>query len=145
METHPLLKLTVADPERRGAAVTLLKVVDEDVTDTDIHARIIARSKQLLGMRASPIRMASTSPASTAARYVNAFPGTPGDYPRLGRRHPRARRRRRTAGEPAIRLSAPPKIVVLEEELAKKGVTVRSPCQSGQAVRKDDPDRAYTC
>ena len=40
---HPLLELGVAEPERRGAAVTLLKVNDKDISDAAIHARIIAR------------------------------------------------------------------------------------------------------
>ncbi|HTH07617.1 MAG TPA: hypothetical protein VL916_17190, partial [Ilumatobacteraceae bacterium] len=37
---HPMLELGVAEPERRGAAVTLLKVNDRDITDPAIHARV---------------------------------------------------------------------------------------------------------
>ncbi|NKF33949.1 hypothetical protein HER21_46830, partial [Pseudomonas sp. BGM005] len=48
VKSHPLLSLTVTDAERRGAAVTLLKVEDDGISDAGIHARIIARSKQLL-------------------------------------------------------------------------------------------------
>ncbi|TIT82502.1 MAG: phosphoglycerate dehydrogenase, partial [Mesorhizobium sp.] len=44
-----VLRLSVPDPERRGAAVTLLKVVDPALESSGLHTRIIARSKQLLG------------------------------------------------------------------------------------------------
>ena len=66
--------------ERRGAAVTLLKVNDKDITDAAIHARIIARSKQILGYEGLTHPDGSHERGLDVARYVNAFPGTPGDY-----------------------------------------------------------------
>lgn len=75
LANQDLLQPGVEMPERRGAAVTLLKVNDPEITDPDIHAKIIALSKDLLGY----IGLAD-EPGLDAARYVNAFPGTPGDY-----------------------------------------------------------------
>ncbi len=140
--SHPLLSLTVTDPERRGAAVTLLKVEDGGITDPDIHARIIARSKQLLGYEGITHPNGEYEPGLDAARYVNASrarPATTG----LGRRHPRA-------GDVVALLEnlqyayLRAKIVVLEEELAKQGVTFEAPAKADGPVRKDDPERAYT-
>src|SRR5690606_11253442 len=37
VKSHPLFSLTVADAERRGAAVTLLKVEDAGITDPAVH------------------------------------------------------------------------------------------------------------
>ena len=67
-------------PKKRGAAVTLLAVNDPDVTDPVIHARIIARSKQLLGYEGLTHPNGEYETALDAARYINAFPNTPGDY-----------------------------------------------------------------
>lgn len=75
LANQDLLQPGVEMPERRGAAVTLLKVNDPEITDPDTHAKIIALSKDLLGY----IGLAD-EPGLDAARYVNAFPGTPGDY-----------------------------------------------------------------
>ncbi len=143
VERHPMLSLTVADPERRGAAVTLLKVEDDGVTDPDIHARIIARSKQLLGYEGLTRPNGEYEPGLDAARYVNAFPGTPGDYRAWvgGIREP--------ADVVALLENLQyaylrAKIVVLEEELAKNGVTFEAPAKTVGAVRKDDRARAYT-
>ncbi len=77
---HPLLELGVADPERRGCAVTLLKIRDADTTDGSIQARILARSKQILGYEGVTHPDGTYEPGLDVARYVNAFPGTPGDY-----------------------------------------------------------------
>ncbi|ULJ77105.1 phosphoglycerate dehydrogenase [Rhizobium sp. C104] len=142
VKSHPLLSLAVTDAERRGAAVTLLKVED-DVTDAGIHARIIARSKQLLGYEGITHPNGEYEPGLDAARYVNAFPGTPGDYRAWvgGIREP----------EDVVALLENlqyaylrAKIVVLEEELAKSGVTFEAPVKADGAVRKDDPNHAYT-
>ena len=119
---NPLFALGVADPERRGAAVTLLKVVDPDVTDAGLHARIIARSKQLLGFDGITHPNGEHEPGLDVARYVNAFPGTPGDF------------RAWIGGiRPVSDIVAlldnlcyayhRARIVVLEEELAAAGVT----------------------
>ncbi|MBN9054895.1 MAG: phosphoglycerate dehydrogenase [Rhizobiales bacterium] len=143
VKTHPLFSLTVTDAERRGAAVTLLKVEDTGITDPGIHARIIARSKQLLGYEGITHPNGEYEPGLDAARYVNAFPGTPGDYRAWvgGIREP----------EDVVALLENlqyaylrAKVVVLEEELAKSSVTFEAAARSGEAVRKDDPSRAYT-
>ncbi|MGI9462387.1 MAG: NAD(P)-dependent oxidoreductase, partial [Aestuariivirgaceae bacterium] len=76
---HPLFELGVSQAERRGAAVTLLKVSDADITDADIHNRIIQRSKQLLGYEGITHPNGGHEAGLDVARYVNAFPGTPGD------------------------------------------------------------------
>jgi len=142
VKSHPLLSLTVTDADRRGAAVTLLKVED-DITDAGIHARIIARSKQLLGYEGITHPNGEYEPGLDAARYVNAFPGTPGDYRAWvgGIREP----------EDVVALLENlqyaylrAKIVVLEEELAKNGVTFDAAAKAAGAVRKDDPNHAYT-
>lgn len=141
--SHPLMSLTVTDPERRGAAVTLLKIEDDGIVDPAIHARIIARSKQLLGYEGITHPNGEYEPGLDAARYVNAFPGTPGDYRAWvgGIREP----------EDVVALLENlqyaylrAKIVVLEEELAKEGVTFAAPATTSGPVRKDDPERAYT-
>ncbi|MBX5068598.1 NAD(P)-dependent oxidoreductase [Rhizobium lentis] len=143
VKSHPLLSLAVADAERRGAAVTLLKVDDADITDAAIHARIIARSKQLLGYEGITHPNGEYEPGLDAARYVNAFPGTPGDYRAWvgGIREP----------DDVVALLENlqyaylrAKIVVLEEELEKHGVTFEAPVKAEGAVRKDDPNRIYT-
>lgn len=69
----------VADETRRGAAVTLLKVVDKDFP-TEIIARIVARSKQLLGYEGITHANGEYEPGLDVARHINAYPGTPGDY-----------------------------------------------------------------
>ncbi|MGF6177982.1 NAD(P)-dependent oxidoreductase [Ensifer sp. 4252] len=142
VQRHPLLSLSVADAERRGAAVTLLTVRDDGISEPDIHARIIARSKQLLGYEGITHPNGEYEPGLDAARYVNAFPGTPGDYRAWigGIREP----------EDVVALLENlqyaylrAKIVVLEEELAKQGVIFERQETSGGPVRKDDPARAY--
>lgn len=143
VKAHPLFSLTVTDAERRGAAVTLLKVEDGGITDPAIHARIIARSKQLLGYEGITHPNGEHERGLDAARYVNAFPGTPGDYRAWvgGIREP----------EDVVALLENlqyaylrAKIVVLEEDLAKEGVTFEPASEAGAAMRKDDPARAYT-
>jgi phosphoserine aminotransferase len=80
VEKHPLFELGVRDPSRRGAAVTLLKVVDPQVRDPAIHARIIAKAKQLLGYEGLTHANSDHEPGLDVARYINTFPGTPGDF-----------------------------------------------------------------
>ena len=141
--SHPLFSLTVTEAERRGAAVTLLKIEDAGVTDPGIHARILARSKQLLGYEGVTHPNGDYECGLDAARYVNAFPGTPGDYRAWvgGIREP----------EDVVALLENlqyaylrAKIVVLEEELAQNGVTFAPAAGTDGPVRKDDPARAYT-
>ncbi|OWK20323.1 hypothetical protein AJ88_31185 [Mesorhizobium amorphae CCBAU 01583] len=125
-----------------AAGGKLLKVEDDGITDPGIHARIIARSKQLLGYEGITHPNGEYEPGLDAARYVNAFPGTPGDYRAWvgGIREP----------EDIVALLENlqyaylrAKIVVLEEELAKNGVTFEAQAETGGGVRKDDPARAY--
>ncbi len=80
VEKNPLFSLVVEDSEKRGAAVTLLKVNDGDISTSDLHGRIIARSKQVLGYEGVTHPNGDHEIGRDAAPYVNAFPGTPGDY-----------------------------------------------------------------
>ncbi len=137
-----LLAPGVEDVERRGAAVTLLAVNDPDITDADTHADIVARSKQLLGYEGLTHPNGDYEAPLDAARYVNAFPGTPGDYRAWigGIRH----------GDDIIALLENlkyawlrAKIVVLEEQLAALGETFESTAAASEAERVDDVDRAY--
>ena len=75
-----LFQLAVADPERRGCAVTLLKITDPDITDPAIAARILARSKQIAGYEGVTHPDGTHEAGLDVARYISAFPGTPGDY-----------------------------------------------------------------
>ncbi len=143
MGHSPWLELGVTSPEHRGAAVTLIKVKDKSVTDPALHARIIARSKQLLSYDGITHPNGAYEAGLDVARYVNAFPGTPGDY------------RAWIGGiRPVEDITAlldnieyayhRAKIVVLEEELAALGVTFPAPADTNVRARKDDPDKAYT-
>lgn len=142
VSNNPLFELGVSDDSRRGAAVTLLKVTDPDVTDAAIHARIIARSKQMLAYDGITHPNGEYERGLDVARYVNAFPGTPGDYRAwIGGIRP---------VEDILALLDNvkyayhrAKIVVLEEELAKAKVTFPVANATSGAVRCDDPKRAY--
>ena len=80
VEANQTFEAGVADSSSRGAAVTLLKVNDSDITDPDLHATIIAKSKQILGYEGLTHPNGEFEQGLDVARYVNAFPGTPGDY-----------------------------------------------------------------
>jgi lactate dehydrogenase-like 2-hydroxyacid dehydrogenase/phosphoserine aminotransferase len=137
-----LLQLGVAEAERRGAAVTLLRVNDPAITDRALHDRIIAKSKMLLGVEGLTHPDGSHEPGLDVARYINAFPNTPGDY---------------RAWIGGIREEADvvallenlsyaytrAKTVVLEEELAALGVAQKQAVQATALPRLDDPNRAY--
>ena len=139
---HPLLELGVSDPERRGVAVTLLRVKDSDITDPAIHARIIARSKQILGYEGLTHPDGTHERGLDVARYVNAFPGTPGDYRAWigGIRAPEDV----TALLDNLHYAyLRAKVLVLEEELAALGEKFATPNDKGGRQRVDDPARAY--
>ncbi|MFO1122502.1 MAG: phosphoglycerate dehydrogenase, partial [Hyphomicrobiales bacterium] len=142
MANSKLFELGVTNPASRGAAVTLIKVTDADITDPAIHARIVARSKQLLSYEGLTHPNGEHEAGLDVARYVNAFPGTPGDYRAwIGGIRPHR-------DVPALLDNLAyayhrAKIVVLEEELAKHGVTFPAPPTASQNQRKDDPSRAY--
>jgi phosphoserine aminotransferase len=122
LSDQKLLVAGVLDEEKRGAAVTLLAINDPDIRDHDIHDRIIARSKQLLSYEGVTHPNGTYEAGLDAARYINAFPGTAGDYRAWigGIRDP----------EDIVALLENisyayhrAKIVVLEEELAAQGTT----------------------
>ncbi len=142
MSHSKLLQLGVGSPEHRGAAVTLIKVNDPAVTDPAIHARIIARSKQLLSYDGITHPNGVHERGLDVARYVNAFPGTPGDYRAWigGIRPVEDITSLLDNIEYAYHRA---KVVVLEEELETLGVTFPAPTSSTERVRKDDPERAY--
>ncbi len=140
--SNSILELGVADPEHRGAAVTLLKINDPGITDAALHARILARSKQLLAYDGITRPNGEHQAGLDVARYVNAFPGTPGDYRAwIGGIRP-------VADIVALLENLKyayhrAKIVVLEEELAKLGETFPAGKAEGIRQLKDDPGRAY--
>jgi lactate dehydrogenase-like 2-hydroxyacid dehydrogenase/phosphoserine aminotransferase len=142
MSNSSLFELGVTKPENRGAAVTLIRVKDPAISDPALHARIIARSKQLLSYEGITHPNGMHEEGLDVARYVNAFPGTPGDY------------RAWIGGiRPVEDITAlldnmkyayhRARVVVLEEELAKHGVTFPAPATSTGRIRRDDPARAY--
>ena len=142
MSNSNLFELGVRNPEHRGAAVTLIKVTDNQVRDGALHARIITRSKQLLSFDGITHPNGFHEQGLDVARYVNAFPGTPGDYrawiggirpvedihallDNLKYAYHRAR------------------IVVMEEELAERGIVFPGPVEATGRIRQDDPGRVY--
>ncbi len=139
---HPMLELGVTDPERRGAAVTLLKIRDADITDAVLHARIIARSKQILGYEGLTHPDGTHERGLDVARYVNAFPGTPGDY-RAWIGGIRAPEDVTALLENLQYAYLRAKIIVLEEDLAALGEKFPPSNDTGERQRMDDATRAY--
>jgi lactate dehydrogenase-like 2-hydroxyacid dehydrogenase/phosphoserine aminotransferase len=137
-----LLQLGVSEPERRGAAVTLLRVNDPDITDAAIHARIIARSKQLLGVEGLTHPNGVREAGLDVARYVNAFPGTPGDY-RAWIGGIREASDIVALAENLAYAYLRAKVLVLEEEMEKLGHRIPAPEKAAALPRIDDPTRAY--
>ncbi len=139
---NPLFDAGVADPDYRGAAVTLLKVKDADITDAGIHARIVAYSKAILSYDGVTHPNGTYEPGLDVARYINAFPGTPGDYRAwIGGIRPVSDI---TALLDNLKYAYQrAKIAVLEEELAKAGVTIPAEPVADANRRADDPNRAY--
>ena len=139
---HDLFKLGVESKEHRGAAVTLLKINDPGIDDTDIHDRIIAKAKNLLSYQGLTHPNGNFEKGLDVARYINAFPGTPGDFRAwIGGARPEADI---TALLDNLRYAYHrAKVVVLEELLAEAGVPFESKDGEGEKERKDDPDRAY--
>jgi phosphoserine aminotransferase len=119
---HPLFELGVSDEARRGAAVTLLKVKDPDVTDAALRGRLVAKAKQLLSYEGLTHPNGEHEVGLDVARYVNAFPGTPGDFRAwVGGVRPRSDIEALLDNVEYAYLRA--KVVVSEEELAKQGET----------------------
>jgi len=134
---HPLFELGVTDEARRGAAVTLLRVNDADVADPAVHARIIAKAKQLLGYEGLTHPNGQFERGLDVARYVNAFPGTPGDFRAwIGGARPASDIVALLDNIEYCYLRA--KIVVLEEILAERGVGFEMPAaREAQAGTSD--------
>jgi lactate dehydrogenase-like 2-hydroxyacid dehydrogenase len=143
VESNPLFELGVKNPDSRGAAVTLLKITDVDINDKNIHMRIVAESKKLLGYEGLTHSGGEHENGLDVARYVNAFPGTDGDYRAwIGGIRP--------VGDIKALLENleycynRAKIIVLEQELEKAGETLPLVTSGGaKKTRCDDPDRAY--
>ncbi|MDE2384115.1 MAG: phosphoglycerate dehydrogenase [Alphaproteobacteria bacterium] len=139
-----ILELGVTDATRRGAAVTLLKVKDKDISDPAVHARIIQKSKQLLAYDGNTHVDGRHEGGLDVARYINAFPGTPGDYRAwIGGIRPVADVAALFGNIRYAYLRA--KLAVLEEELQKLGHNFEpAEAAGGDALRRmDDPARAY--
>lgn len=134
LSKQQLLLAGVPDPEKRGAAVTLLAVSDAEIADPDIHNRIIARSKQLLGYEGLTHPDGCYEAGLDVARYVNAFPGTAGDY-RAWIGGIRDRDDIVALLENISYAYHRAKIVVLEEELAKQGMVFEA---SDTGITKPD-------
>lgn len=138
-----LFSLAVENPDRRGAAVTLIKVNDPDCTDPALHARVLARSKQLLGYEGLTHSDGRHEPGLDGARYVNAFPGTPGDYRAwIGGLRPVSDI---VALLETLKYAwARAKILVLEEELQKAGAPVRAASSAAPSAQETSTaDRAF--
>jgi hypothetical protein len=142
VKQHPLFELGVKDSTRRGAAVTLLRVNDPDVTDPALHANIISKAKQLLSFEALTHPNGEHEAGLNVARYVNAFPNAPGDFRAwIGGTRPRSDI---VAPLDNIEYSYHrAKIVALEERLAAQGVVFDTRAADDQKVRRDDLSRAY--
>lgn len=139
---NPLFEAGVVNPDYRGAAVTLLKVADAEVTDAGIHARIVAHSKAILSYDGVTHPNGTYEPGLDVARYINAFPGTPGDYRAwIGGIRPVADI---TALLDNLKYAYQrAKIAVLEEELAKAGATFPADAPADANRRRDDANRAH--
>lgn len=139
---HPLFELGVQDAARRGAAVTLLKVNDPEITDPAMRAAIIAKAKQLLSYDGLTHPNGDHEAGLDVARYINAFPGTPGDFRAwIGGIRP-------TSDIVALLDNLEycyhrARIAVLEERLQALGIVFHGHSDSGRRARKDDPDKAY--
>jgi lactate dehydrogenase-like 2-hydroxyacid dehydrogenase/phosphoserine aminotransferase len=138
-----LLELGVADEVRRGTAVTLIAINDADITDAAMHADILAASKQILSYDGLTHPNGDYEAGLDVARYVNAFPGTPGDY-RAWIGGIRPVDDIKALLENLTYCYHRAKILVLEKALAAEGVTfVSTAVPAGARVRKDDPAKAY--
>ncbi len=142
VERHPLFELGVEDRSRRGAAVTLLRARDPDVTDPAVHVRIITKAKQLLSYDGLTHPNGEHEAGLDVARYINAFPGTSGDFRAwIGGIRPHSDVVALLDNIEYCYHRA--KIVVIEEQLAAQGVRFEPRAAAGERVRKDDPRKAY--
>lgn len=138
------LELGVTDASRRGAAVTLLRIKDKSISDPALHARIIAGSKQLLAYEGVTHPDGSREKGLDAARYINAFPGTPGDY-RAWIGGIREESDITALLENIAYAYERAKIVVLEEELAKAGHHFKSQAAARKDAKLTEPVKILIC
>jgi hypothetical protein len=126
IKEHPLFELGVVDASRRGAAVTLLKINDPlSAHSAALGSRIIAKTKQLLSYEGLTHTDGEHEPGLDVARYVNAFPGTSGDFRAwIGGARPRSDILALLNNIEYCYHRA--KIVVIEEELEARGVKFES-------------------
>lgn len=143
VDARPMFALGVKDPESRGAAVTLLKVCDEDIHDQALHARIIAESKKMLGYDGLTHPNGDYEKGLDVARYVNPFPGTDGDYRAwIGGIRPQADITALLDNIEYCYYRA--KILVLEQLLAESGESFDIRLDDPSITQRfDDPKRAY--
>jgi len=143
VDANDTFELGVADSMSRGAAVTLLRVNDPDITDPDLHQTIIAKSKQILGYEGLTHPNGDYEPGLDVARYVNAFPGTPGDYRAwIGGVRPQMDITSLLDNLEYAYHRA--KVVALEALLAARGEPfTASPPSNLKRQRQDDKNRAY--
>ena len=135
--TNDLLELGVKDETRRGAAVTLLKVNDQEFSDADAQARVVSKSKQLLGFEGITHTNGDYEKGLDVARHVNAYPGTPGDY-RAWIGGTRDESDIIALLENICYAYHRARIVVVDELLADQGVTLDGGMPGGQANGVDD-------
>lgn len=143
VDAQNLFALGVQNPESRGSAVTLLKVCDDDVEDEATRSLIIAKSKQMLGYEGLTHPDGAHEKGLDVARYVNAFPGTDGDY--------RAWIGGIRSQDDVVALLDNltycyhrAKIVVLEQQLQEQGTSYEMITHtSDDDVRVDEATRAY--
>lgn len=139
---HPLFELAVSDEKRRGAAVTLLKVNDPDINEPELHTRIITKAKQLLGFEGLTHPNGDYETPLDVARYINAFPGTPGDFRAwIGGARPESDIAALLDNIEYAYHRA--KVVVIEEILAQQAVTFEPVAHKLTKIRQDNPDYAY--
>ena len=142
LNNSQLFDAGVEDEDKRGAAVTLLKVNDKDIVDDTTKEKILSRSKQLLGYEGITHNNGSYEKGLDVARYINAFPGTPGDY-RAWIGGVRPQKDIVTLLDNIEYAYHRAKISVIEEQLAKMGESIPLSNSSTVLKRKDDSKRAY--
>ncbi len=143
VDANSLFAFGVKNPDSRGTAVTLLKISDDTISDPAIHERIIAESKKLLGYDGLTHPNGEHEKGLDVARYVNAFPGTDGDY-RAWIGGIRGGGDIHALLENIQYCYHRAKIVVLEQELARQGITFDPGVDnSSGANRVVDAARAY--
>lgn len=139
---NELFEHGVTNPESRGSAVTLLKVKDPEIADPAVHSDIIQKAKQILSYEGITHPDGSHEPGLDAARYINAFPGTPGDF-RAWIGGIRSEDEIKTFLENLKYAYFKAKSVYLEKQLAKAGEKVTGHNPSKEATFENNPEKIY--